>query len=110
MNVLASTSTACYTCVLARAVAVNPARFSTSIKSHREGGIWKGKKRPDPSLEQTRSLIEELRRLNKEDGVQVDNSVFATGPRDRRYVLAFTVMVCLRAEISVPLTSTLIFY
>lgn len=78
MNVLASTSTACYGCVLARAVAHKPARFSTTTLRTREDDVWKGIKWPDPAVAQTRSLLGELRRLKREDGVKVDESVFAT--------------------------------
>lgn len=54
------------------------ARFSTTIQRTREDNIWKGTKWPEPAVQQTHSLLRELRRLKREDGVQLDKSVFAT--------------------------------
>lgn len=81
MNTLASTSTACYTCVRARASGSNAAgfaRFSTTRRNHRKDELWSVDKVRSHNELQTRDLLTELARMQKEDGVKVDKSVFGT--------------------------------
>lgn len=92
MNVLASTSTACYACVAAQAARSGVAssftvRFSSNSSMSRQprndtegdsAGLM-NVVRPKTATLQTRALIDELKKLQLEDKVKIDRSVLVTG-------------------------------
>lgn len=87
MSALASTSSACYTCVLSRTICNSSARFSrfsTSTRRKREATFWTGKKWPHHDETQSGDLLRELERMQSEDGVKIDESVFATRPGGKK--------------------------
>lgn len=106
MSMLASTSTACYSCVLAQAASrtikastSTTIRFLSDVPGPDSGARkrkWKDVVWPHPSTLQTKSLIGELERLRNEDGVKIHESVFATGRKMLRdgLVWLYCVILC----------------